>query len=89
MPLEFLIAAIVVGVFIIVSHVLAVFSEWKGAVAVALGIVLHLALVLVLCLGGATLEILALAMMLSLLVYTALSFAKYKIKCMKEGGSEE
>ncbi len=89
MPLNFIIAAIVTGMFIAMSHVFAVFSGWRGVVGVATGIVLHLALVLILLFGGASLEILALAMMLSLLAYTALSFVKYKLKDEKEGGEME
>ena len=88
MPLGFILAAIAVGVFIAITHALAVFSRRGGVLFVIIGVILHIALFPIFFFGGAKLEIVALAMMLSLLVYTGLSFVKYNVKRSNDGGEK-
>ena len=89
MPLGFLISAIAVSVLICAAHSLAVFSKRGSVLFVIFGILLHAALFPILFFGGAELEVVSLVMMLSVLVYSALSFIKYSVSRARERSGED
>ena len=76
--LFFALAAACMAVIIALHVLSAVFSDKRSAVLNFINIALHIALVFALLLAGAELELVALAFMVSLLVYVLVFWIKLK-----------
>lgn len=83
----FTVLSIILSVIIVALHVLsAIFSDKRSTIVNFVNIALHIALVFTMLLAGAALELLALAFMISLLVYVAAYKVRHSIN-RKEGDS--
>ena len=89
MQLLFTLLSIALGTTIVALHLLSVLLKWNaGKVLAFVNIALHIPFVFTMLYAGASLELLALAFMTSIIVYT-LAFAIKRRKaaslCKKEG----